>query len=199
MSKFTTRITIIALAALAACGGDSTGPQQITKTTSELHFLRLSATAPQLQSTVVTFFAVKGQDREVRVRFKNGEDYLRFRVFANSLSQRPDGSAIANGDSVLITITITDPIKLQAEFQPAGLKFSSSNPARLQFEFGEADKDLNNDGVVNGTDTSLIPQISTWRQEVAGGDWLKVGSIVEIEINEVQADIFGFTGYALAY
>jgi len=28
---------------------------------------------------------------------------------------------------------------------------------------------------------------------------VKVGSIVEIEINEVQADILGFTGYALAY
>lgn len=199
MSKLSTWIGAIALAALAACGGDSTGPRQITKTTSDLHFLRLSATAPQLQSTVVSFFAVKGQDSEIRVRFKNGEDFLRFRVFANSLLQRPDGSAIANGDSVLITITITDPTKLQAEFQPAGLKFSPSNPARLQFEFGEADKDLNEDGVVNATDTSLIPQISTWRQEVAGGEWVKVGSIVEIEINEVQADILAFTGYALAY
>jgi hypothetical protein len=199
MSKFITGITIIALAALAACGGDSTGPRQITKPTTDLHFLRLSATAPQLQSTVVSFYAVKGQDREIRVRFKNGEDYLRFRVFANSLLQRPDGSAIANGDSVLITITITDPAKVQAEFQPAGLKFSPANPARLQFEFAEADKDLNGDGTVNGTDTSLIPQISTWRQEVPGGDWLKVNSLVEIEINEVQADIVGFTGYALAY
>ena len=199
MSKLLTRIAVIAVAALAACGGDSTGPQAITKPTTDLHFLRLSATAPQLEATVVSFFAVKGQDREIRVRFKNGEDYLRFRVFANSLLQRPDGSAIANGDSVLITITITDPTKLQADFQPAGLKFSSSNPARLQFEFGEADKDLNEDGVVNAIDTSLIPQISTWRQEVAGGDWLKIGSIVEIEINEVKADISGFSGYALAY
>ena len=199
MSKLLTRIAVIAVAALAACGGDSTGPQPITKQTTDLHFLRLSATAPQLQSTVVSFYAVKGQDREVRVRFKNGEDFLRFRVFANSLLQRPDSSAIANGDSVLITITITDPTKLQADFQPAGLKFSSSNPARLQFEFGEADKDLNGDGVVNAVDASLIPQISTWRQEVAGGDWLKVGSVVEIEINEVQADILGFSGYALAY
>lgn len=197
MSKLSTRIGTIALAALAACGGDSTGPNSITKPTSDLHFLRLSATAPQLQSTVVSFYAVKGQDREVRVRFTNGEDYLRFRVFANSLQLRPDGSPIATGDSILITITVTDPTKLQADFQPSGLKFSS--PARLQFEFGEADKDLNGDGVVNATDTSLIPQISTWRQEVAGGDWLKVSSIVEIEINEVQADISGFSGYALAY
>ena len=199
MSKLSTHIAIVALAVLAACGADSTGPQQVTKTTSDLHFLRLSTTAPQLQSTVVSFYAVKGQDSDIRVRFKNGEDYLRFRVFANSLSQRPDGTTIANGDSVLITITITDPTKLQADFQPAGLKFSASNPARLQFEFGEADKDLNDDGVVNATDASLIPQISTWRQEVAGGEWLKVGSVVEIEINEVQADILGFTGYALAY
>jgi len=199
MSKLSTRIGIIALAALAACGGDSTGPNPITKPTTDLHFLRLSTTAPQLQSTVVSFYAVKGQDSEIRVRFKNGEDYLRFRVFANSLQQRPDGTAIANGDSVLITITITDPTKLQADFQPAGLRFSSSNPARLQFEFGEADKDLNDDGVVNRTDASLIPQISTWKQEVAGGEWVKVSSVVEIEINEVQADISGFTGYALAY
>lgn len=199
MSKLSTRIGIIALAALAACGGDSTGPNPITKPASDLHFLRLSATAPQLQSTVVSFYAVKGQDREVRVRFQNGEDYLRFRVFANSLQLRPDGSPIANGDSVLITVTITDPTKLQADFQPAGLKFNPAAPARLQFEFAEADKDLNGDGVVNATDTSLIPQISTWRQEVAGGDWLKVNSIVEIQIDEVQADISGFSGYALAY
>jgi hypothetical protein len=199
MSKYITRIALIALAALAACGGDSTAPQPIAKPTTDLHFLRLSATAPELQSTVVSFYAVKGQDSEIRVRFKNGEDFLRFRVFAGSLVRRPDGSAIANGDSVLITITITDPTKLQAEFQPAGLAFSASNPARLQFEFGEADKDLNDDGVVNATDTSLVPQISTWRQEVAGGEWFKVGSVVEIEINEVQADILGFTGYALAY
>jgi hypothetical protein len=199
MSKLSTRIGIIALAALAACGGDSTAPKTITKPTSDLHFLRLSATAPQLQSTVVSFYAVRGQDREVRVRFTNGEDYLRFRVFANSLLLRPDGTTIANGDSVLITITITDPTKLQADFQPAGLKFVASAPARLQFEFAEADKDLNEDGVVNGTDTALIPQISTWRQEVAGGDWVKVSSLVEIEINEVQADISGFSGYALAY
>lgn len=199
MSKLSTPIGIIALAALAACGGDSTGPNTITKPTTDLHFLRLSTTAPQLQSSVVSFYAVKGQDREIRVRFTNGEDFLRFRVFANSLLTRPDGSPILSGDSVLITITITDPTKLQADFQPSGLKFSSANPARLQFEFGEADKDLNGDGVVNATDTSLIPQISTWRQEVAGGDWLKVSSVVEIEINEVQADISGFTGYALAY
>jgi len=200
MTKFMMRVARGALLVVsaAACGGDSTAPT-VQKPSADLHFLRLSASAPSLQATVVSFYAKKGSDREIRVRFSNGEDFLRFRVFANSLLQRPDGSVFAAGDSVLITITITDPTKLAADFQPAGLKFSPSNPARLQFEFGEANKDLNDDGVVNATDTSLIPQISTWRQETTGSEWLKVNSTVEIEINEVQADIFGFTGYALAY
>jgi hypothetical protein len=195
------RVVIEALLLIVAiaCNGDSTGPLTIEKTTNDLHFLRLSAAAPSLQSTVVSFYAKKGSDREIRVRFTNGEDYLRFRVFANSLLQRPDGSAFAAGDSILITITITDPTKLSADFQPSGLKFSPTNPARLQFEFGEADKDLNDDGVVNATDAALIPQISTWKQDAANAPWLKVNSVVEIELNEVQADILGFTGYALAY
>jgi hypothetical protein len=201
MSKFVFQgaIGAILAALVLGCGGDSTGPTVVEKPAADLHFLKLSASAPTLQSTVVSFYAKKGTDREVRVRFSNGEDFLRFRVSANSLLQRPDGSAFASGDSVLITITITDPAKLAADFQPAGLKFSPSTPARLQFEFGEADKDLNDDGTVNATDSSLIPLISTWRQEMPGGSWLKVSSNVEIEINEVQADIFGFSGYALAY
>ena len=201
MSKFITasRVAVAAAVVLAACAGDSTAPTPIEKPASDLHFLRLSATAPALQATTVSFYAKKGEDRDVRVRFQNGEDYLRFRVFGNSLAQRPDGSAFAQGDSILITITVTDPTKLAADFQPAGLKFSASAPARLQFEFGECDKDLNGDGVVNAADTALIPLISTWRQETASAPWVKIGSTVEVEINEVQADILGFTGYALAY
>ena len=186
------------LAVLAGCS-DSTAPANVERPASDLHFLRLSATAPALQATTVSFYAKKGEDREIRLRFQNGEDYLRFRVFANSLAQRPDGSAFATGDSIQITITITDPTRLVADFQPAGLKFSTSTPARLQFEFGECDKDLNGDGVINATDTALVPLISTWRQEAANAPWVKVGSVVEVEINEVQADIAGFTGYALAY
>lgn len=192
---------MLLLAALltAGCGGDTTGPTTIEKQTTDLHFLRLSATAPPLAANVVSFYAKKGEDREVRVRFSNGEDFLRFRVFASSLMQRPDGSAYATGDWVLITITINDPKTLNADFQPAGLKFSPQAPARLQYEFGECDGDLNGDGVVNATDVAILPTISTWRQETANGVWLKVSSTVEADINEVEADIFGFTGYALAY
>jgi hypothetical protein len=184
---------------VAACGGDSTGPNGVQKPASDLHFLQLSSSAPALQATTISFYAKRGEDREARVKFQNGEDYLRFRVFANSLLQRPDGTPFAAGDSILITITVTDPTKLEADFQPAGLKFSDTTPARLQFEFGECDGDINGDGVVDATDTALLPIISTWRQETPGAPWSKVNSIVESNISEVQAFITGFTGYALAY
>ena len=192
-------LALLGAALVGACSGDTTGPNVVQKPASDLHFLQLSPLAPALQSTTVSFYAKKGEDREARVKFQNGEDYLRFRVFGNSLLQRPDGSVFAQGDSILITITVTDPTKLQADFQPAGLKFSDSAPARLQFEFGECDGDINGDGVVNATDAALLPQISTWRQETAGAPWIKVSSIVESNISEVQAFISGFTGYALAY
>jgi hypothetical protein len=197
MMKFIRPLVLLALAALAACGGDSTAPTQIQKPTSDLHFIRLSTGAPPLEATTISFYAVKGQDREVRLQLRDGSDFLRFRVFANSLDKRPDGTAIAPGDSILITITVPDPTTFAADFQPAGLKFSA--PARLQFEFADCDKDLNGDGVVTAADTALIPQISTWRQETLAAPWVKIASTVEIEINEVQADISGFSGYALAY
>src|SRR5881398_1530397 len=100
MSRLSISGMLLVVFAGAACGGDSTAPQTEIKNTGDLHFLRLSASAPQLQSTVVSFYAKKGEDREIRVRFKNGEDYLRFRVFASSLSQRPDGTSFVAGDSV---------------------------------------------------------------------------------------------------
>ena len=191
---------LLTVVLFAACSGDTaTAPNEVQKPASDLHFLQLSPTAPALQATTVSFYAKKGEDREVRVKFQNGQDYLRFRVFGNSLLLRPDGSAFAQGDSILITITVTDPSKLQADFQPAGLKFSSSAPARLQFEFGECDGDINGDGVVNSADTALLPLISTWRQETPNAPWVKVSSTIEADISEVEAFITGFTGYALAY
>ena len=202
ISKALTAATVLTVLLIVACAGDTTGPSSssnVQKPASELHFLQLSPSAPALQGTTVSFYAKRGEDREARVKFQNGQDYLRFRVFGNSLLQRPDGSTFAQGDSILITITVTDPTRLQADFQPAGLKFSPSTPARLQFEFGECDGDINADGVVNSADTALLPLISTWRQESPAAPWIRVSSTVESDISEVQAFITGFTGYALAY
>ena len=124
---------------------------------------------------------------------------LEFKVDAQSLSRRPDGSAIAIGDSVLIHVTVTDPVHYIVAFQPAGLQFDPSRPARLKFEFMEADDDLNSDGLVNSTDDMLKTQLLLYRQETAGGMWSPVSSLINTSIDECDSDILGFTNYALAY
>ena len=85
MNKLSTFAALgAALMLVAACGGDSTGPSQVEKPASDLHFLRLSASAPPVEATVVSFYAKKGEDREVRVRFRNGRlsSLSRIRKFA---------------------------------------------------------------------------------------------------------------------
>jgi hypothetical protein len=38
-----------------------------------------------------------------------------------------------------------------------------------------------------------------WRQESAGLPWMELTTIVNIDDDEVDADILGFTNYALAF
>jgi hypothetical protein len=199
------RATLLALIlpVFAACSdyGADPGTRSLDeRSTDQLHFVRMSSSAPQLESLVLSFWAKKGVDKEVSLRYKSGgEDYMRFKVPANALLQRPDGAPIANGDSVLITITVVDPTKYILEFKPAGLRFSTSSPAKLEFEFGHADPDLDDNGVVDAADTAVRSQLAVWRQEASGLPWTKLSSKVEVEIDEVSAEIVGFSGYALAY
>lgn len=205
MTRVRLRATLLALILpfFAACsdyGADPGASSLEERPTDQLHFVRMSASAPQLESLVLSFWAKKGVDKDVRLRYKNGgEDYVRFRVPASALLQRPDGAPIANGDSVFITITVVDPTKYIVKFEPAGLRFSTSSPAQLEFEFGQSDHDLDGNGIVDSADTTLRSQLAIWRQEASGLPWTKLSSKVEIEIDEVSADIVGFSGYALAY
>jgi hypothetical protein len=58
---------------------------------------------------------VRGEDSKVFMYYapRPGDDdsteFLRFRVRDRSLFERPDGSPIAVGDSILITIVVVDP------------------------------------------------------------------------------------------
>ncbi len=186
---------------VTGCSGDPTG----TKATSQLHFLRLAASAPPLANAVDSFWAKKGENREIRIWFHaaagapDSTPLLEFQVPKQGLWKRPNGTLIADGDSVLIHVTVTDPTQLVAAFEPAGLQFSTSAPAILTFEFAKADSDVNNDGVVNATDDSLKAQLNLWRQEVSSAPWTQLSTIVNLSSEDAEAEIFGFTNYALAY
>lgn len=196
-------LTLLACVALAACG-DSTGndEEQIVET-GELGFLRLAEDAPPFPVVTKSFVAVKGQDREVRLYHApvgdDSTEFLRFRVRDDALFARPDGSRFANGESVTITVTVVDLANLIVDFQPAGLRFNPSEPAELKFKFSEADDDLDDDGDVDGSDESIEQVLAIWRRESPAEPWVQLSSVVEVELDEIEADITGFTNYAIAY
>lgn len=201
------------LALVAACGGDygtnSDGrPLPLPPGSSlepGLDFLRPALGAPALSDRQVSFWAVKGATREVRLMYAAGAgqtdstEFARFRVDAQSLVNRPDGTPIASGDSILISLTIVDTLKLITDFQPAGLQFAVSRPARLWLKFGEADPDLNDDGVVSAADTTMLLGLRIWRQEQPSDPWVSLPSVVDTVTQEVEAGVPGFTRYAVAY
>jgi hypothetical protein len=202
---------MLALIPLAAACGDGAStppgptPPDSTAPQDSLHFLVAGPTAPPLADRVVSFWAVKGERRELRLMYRpapgmvDSVEFARLRVDDRSLVNRPDGSPMADGDSILITITMVDTLNLIADFQPAGLVFSSRRPARLWLKYGEADPDLDRDGVVTAADSLLIQQLTIWRQENPGDPWSQLPSTVNLVELEVEADIPGFTRYAVSY
>src|ERR1051326_7255555 len=108
-----------------ACA-DGTSPAPVSRTADQLHFIRPAPTSASLPDTAVSFWAKRGEDRELRLYYDaqsgsgTGEEFLRFTVPAAALAQRPDGSAIAVGDSVLISVRVIDPSRLIVDFPPSG-------------------------------------------------------------------------------
>jgi hypothetical protein len=196
-------LTTAALIAGCGAGSDSTGPEE--RPTTDLRLLTVVPTAPSLATTVASFYAVKGKNAGVDLYYRSrpgrndSTKFLEFRLGGASLDRRPDGSALADGDSLLITVTVVSPTNLIVDFQPSGLKFSAKDPARLKMFFGECGDDLNRDGVVSSADNAIEQQLSIWRQETPLSPWLKVSSVVVKENKEIDAELGGFTGYAVAY
>jgi hypothetical protein len=203
------RIASLCLAVVAASAlscTDSTSPDPTdTRDPTDLRLLTAPYGTPSLAKTQVSFYAVQGKAGGVDIWYhaKPGAadslKFLEFRVGAASLATRPDGTAIAAGDSVLITLTVTDQTHFIIDFQPSGLKFSANDQPTLKISFAACGEDLNYDGVVDSYDQTIMTNLSFWRQESPFQPWSKVSSIVEQNIKQVSAQLGGFTGYALEY
>lgn len=200
-------LAAIALALALGCSSDDM-PQPDSpgseKPPAELTVARLADTAPPLEESSVSFWAVKGQQAEQKLYFQDsgggrGEEYLSLKLDDESLLSRPDGSAIAEGDSVLITITVEDPALLLFELQPTGLKFSPGDPAELKIRYAHADDDLNEDGDVDEEDDHLETILGIWRQEQPGDPFVRLGSVKVEGQEELEAELTGFSRYAIAY
>ena len=203
---------LCALAAIGAsgCGQDPAGPRQeapvFTRLPEDsLEFLSPALDAPSLGARTVKFYAVKGEDREVRMMYRpragevDSAEFARFKVDKRSLVNRPDGTPLAPGDSLLITLTIVDTLRLIIDFQPSGLRFNPQRPARLWIKFWEADPDLDHDGSVTPSDSLLLLSTQIWGQHRPARPWSSLPSKVDVASQDVEARIPGFTRYAVAY
>jgi hypothetical protein len=184
----------LAMVAVTLMGcNDSTSSAPITKPGSELEFVPVRTTAPPLETTDTSFWAVKGEERELVLRFQGqggpgtGSKFLQFSVSDNSLLARPDGSSFQTGDSVEISVSV-DPGLYSVNFEPSGLRFNPSDPAELELDYGETEDDF------------LIREgeFDAWRQELSNQPWELIGSLQMEELDEIEIDVLGFTRYALA-
>lgn len=205
ITRFLPHLALAAVVASGASCSDSSGPGGgDTKGPAELTIVQLAVTSPPLLNPVDSFYAKRGEDREVRIFFADieggeGEEYLRLRIDAPSLLARPDGTPFQEGDSILVHVLVVDPTRLLFELQPSGLRFSPSAPARLKIHYDHANDDFNDDGQVNGEDDSIETTLGIWRQENPTDPFVRLGSAVVKDLKEIEGNLTGFSRYALAY
>jgi hypothetical protein len=200
------RLLVAALAASVLSCSDSGEPNgdDASKLPSELNILRLSGGTPPLFNPVMSFYAIRGQNREARIFFddgqgREGDEYLRLLVNDASLLAYPDGTEFADRDSVLITIRVVDPAQSLFELEPSGLRLSPQDPAKLRIRYQRVDRDLNADGKVDIEDLELESTLAIWRQETPGDPFVRLGTVLRADLDEVEATLEGFSRYALAY
>lgn len=189
-------ITLALAAGAIACSNSSGPTPPVIVPPSALTILELAPAAPPLCQDSVGFWARTDQNRDVTISFDDGscaqptggEKFLNFEVQAGSLLKRPDGTAFATVDSIFIWIKPA-PDSVLFDFQPSGLTFRSNRAARLQLEYGEAQV----------SDSIIERQLNLWVQEQPGDSLLQVGSVKSEEFDEFEADILGFSRYAIAY
>jgi hypothetical protein len=198
------RVLVLA-AALLLPGCDSSSPPGNggTKPPAELTILRLAQGTPPLVTDSVGFYAVYDQDREARIDIAPDLDYLKFKVEKFSLLRRPDGTLFGPGDSVFISIKVINPDELQFEFTPAGLRFNPAIPAELSLDYDSVGftipGDYDGDGDDDIDDSEIETELAIWKQEAPGQLFTRLSGFIEIELDEIEVKIHGFTRYALAY
>lgn len=194
---------LVLLGAVTGCGDEPSGPR--VKTDADLHVVVQAPTAPLLTATTRTLRVTRGEDAELRLYYRgrlgtaDSTEFLRLRFDATTLLARPDGTPIANGESVIVTVTIPEPTRFLVTLEPSGLRFNPDQPAELKFKLNESDDDLDDDGDVDNSDARLFTTLAIWRQEAAGQPWARLASKVEVQLDEINVDLVGFSNYVVAY
>lgn len=202
------RRPIIGLALLlsaAGCSSTTTADAPPPVPTSQLHFVLQDSLGPRLYRDTASLLFTEGQSGDFRIYYTDttnggpGEEFVRFEVPGDGLYRRPDGSAFQPGDTVRISIRVVDAAKFLFDFQPSGLQFNPNDPARFKVDYGHANHDYNDDGLVNAADTAIQRQLDIWRNDPPSTLWFKRGSVNFESLEELDANILSFSQYAVAW
>lgn len=212
---------LLLLALLASWGCSSTTPQTPATTppadtafrtvppptplASTPNFLHPVSGAPAISTPVVRFWAKVGVETIAYMYYRpragqtDSTAFVRFRVRNRSLTTRPDGTPLAAGDSLQITMTLVDTTNLIVDFQPSGLRFATGRPADLKISYLESSLTVGGAPIVGTNEQATTSPFRMGLQEMPGTPWETLLSNVVIGTHEVEADVAGFTRYAIVY
>lgn len=197
-------LAVVLVGGVAGCDESATDPAQEGVPEQALRFLTMPSDLRPLETRDTSFWAVRGQDSELEIRYVPeagddvGEEFLTFKVNAESLHRKPDGDPFAVGDSIEIHVTIDDGGRFLFDFEPSGLVFNPDEPAELEIEYRLLNGDLDDDGDVDDDDAEIEQSMKLWKQEAPGALWFPVGTIIFEETDEIEGEIDSFTGFAVA-
>jgi len=164
---------------------------------------RGAAASAVLDRHQLSFWALPTRDQEIQINYQaadgSWQPYVWFTIPKDGLSRRPDGTAFAEGDSVLITVAI-DTTSLVVRFEPTGLEFNPMAPAQLNVWYTGADPDLDGSGAVDGADSRIEEEmLGVWVQEFAADPWTLVTTVQSIPSKRFSAYLSHFSDYAVSW
>lgn len=150
-----------------------------------------------------SFWARRGSGSGVEIRYQAADGtwqpYLRLTVPSGALKLWPNGTKVADGDSVRITLAL-DTLQMVVQLEPTGLVFEEKSPARFEVWYTGADPDFDASGAVDETDHYIESNLlSVWVQESPGAPWSAVTSAQSLDQKRFTAGLRHFSGYAVSH
>jgi hypothetical protein len=176
-------------------------PQFVARASRESGNGKLKFLGPplSLDQYTVSFWAVRGESRSVRINYRDALDDTSNPFLDLSISDPvfvPNVGDLAVGDSVLITVTV-DTVRIGVSLEPSGLRFGT--PAELQIFYGGAGGDLNGDGAVDSTDALIESQLlGLWYRE-ADEPWTQVPAVQSLATKSFTSFLPHFCEYELSF
>jgi hypothetical protein len=158
----------------------------------------LSLSEIALDDYEASFWAVRGEERSLTLNYQSPSGTSPFlRIGITDPAIRPDGTPIAYGDSILITV-IVDPTNIRVALEPTGLKLGTETTFDMWWT--GANGDLDGNGQVDAQDAEIEQQwLGLWYQEGADTPWTPIPAEKSLAEKRLHALLQHFSGYAVSW